>query len=216
MELAVTKRTQTGKKLAGLRAQWFIPAIIYGKHVKEPIMVTVNKNEFIKLYNEEGTSTAITVKGDKVNELVLIQDIQLDSVSDYVLHVDFHAVKSDEKVTADIPVVLEGVSPVAKSGIWRVQIVNDTVEVEAFPQDLPKEFVVDISTLTKIHDTIHVKDLILDKKVEILSDPEDTIVTVVEFVEEVEEEETTETEEEATDKVDEKEGDNKQDEESKD
>jgi large subunit ribosomal protein L25 len=70
-------------------------------------MVTVNKNEFIKLYNEEGTSTAITVKGDKVNELVLIQDIQLDSVSDYVLHVDFHAVKSDEKVTADIPVVLQ-------------------------------------------------------------------------------------------------------------
>lgn len=206
MELAVTKRTQTGKKVASLRAQWLVPAIIYGKHVKEPIMVTVNKNEFIKLYDEEWTSTAITLKWDKVNELVLIQDIQLDSVNDYVLHIDFHAVKSDEKVTADIPVVLEGISPVVKSGIGRVQIVNDTVEVEAFPQDLPKEFVVDISPLENLHDTVHVKDLILDKKVEILSDPEETIVTVVEFVEEVEEDETTDVEEgeEATDKKQEK------------
>lgn len=70
-------------------------------------MVTVNKNEFIKFYDEKGTSTALTVKGDKIKELVLIQDIQLDAVTDYVLHIDFLAVKSDEKVTADIPVVLE-------------------------------------------------------------------------------------------------------------
>ena len=78
-------------------------------------MVSVDKNAFIKFYNEEGTSTAVTLKGDKIKELVLVQDIHLDPVTDYILHVDFHAVKADEKVTADIPIILEGISPIAKS-----------------------------------------------------------------------------------------------------
>lgn len=145
MELAITTRELTGKKVASLRTQGLVPAVVYGKHLKAPIHITFDKNEFIKLYKVGGSSVALTLKGDKVNELALIQDIQLDPVTDYVLHVDFHAVKSDEKVTTSVPVVLVGISPIEKVGEGRVQLVKDTVEVEAFPQDLPKEIVFDIS-----------------------------------------------------------------------
>lgn len=100
-----------------------------------------------------------------------------------------------------------------KSGIGRVQIITDTIEVEAFPQDLPKEFVIDVSKLENLHDTVHVKDLAISDTVVILSEADDTIVTVVEFVEEVEEEEVVE--EETDDAADEDDAEKKEEEEKK-
>jgi len=38
--------------------------------------------------------------------LALVQDIQLDPVTDYILHVDMLAVKADEKVEVEVPVIL--------------------------------------------------------------------------------------------------------------
>ena len=111
----------------------------------------------------------------------------MDPVSDILLHVDFLAVKSDEKVTTEIPLKLVGESPLEKLGEGKIQLLKDFVEVEAFPQDLPHEFVIDASTITDINTTIFVKDLKVSSKVEMLDDPEQAIVTVLTMKEEVEE-----------------------------
>ena len=50
------------------------------------------------------------------------------------------------------------------------------LEVEAFPQDLPERVVVDIATLAKIGDAIHVKDIVLSDKVTILSSADEMVV----------------------------------------
>lgn len=50
------------------------------------------------------------------------------------------------------------------------------LEVEAFPQDLPESITVDISSLVKIGDGIHVRDIILSDKVQILDTPDEMIV----------------------------------------
>lgn len=191
MELAINTRELTGKKVATLRTQGLVPAVIYGKHLAQPIHITCDKNAFIKLYKAGGSSVAVTLKGEKIKELALIQDIQLDPVTDYVLHIDFHAVKADEKVTTSVPIVLTGISPIEKVWEGRVQLVKDTVEVEAFPQDLPKEITFDISGLDHIHQTVHVSDLTLSDKITILDEDEETIITVVGLIEEEVEEEAT-------------------------
>jgi large subunit ribosomal protein L25 len=184
MELAVQARSITGKKLKELRKQGIVPAIIYGKHLANPIKISLNKNEFVKFYEKQGASTALTLKGDNIKELVLIQDIQLDPVQDYVLHIDFHAVKADEKVKSEVVIILEGTAPVEKLGEGKVQMVKDHIEVEAYPQDLPKEIIVDISILQTNQDSIQVKNLQVSDKVTVLDDPEETIVTVVELAQE--------------------------------
>jgi large subunit ribosomal protein L25 len=114
--------------------------------------------------------------------------MQLDPVSDIVLHVDFLAVKKDEKVKTEVPVILFGEAPIEKLGEGKIQLVKDFVEVEAFPQDLPHDIKVDVSTVAKSNDVIFVKDLQISDKVKILDDMEQPIVTVVALVEEVEEE----------------------------
>lgn len=112
MELIVTSRQH--KKAKDLRKEGLIPGIIYGKHLKEPIAVACPRNDIIKKYKEAGYSTPLTISGDGVNQLVLIQDIQLDPVTDILLHIDFLAVNKDEKVTTEIPIKLIGESPMEK------------------------------------------------------------------------------------------------------
>jgi len=195
MELTIAHRDITGKKVKVLRKESLIPAIVYGRHLEKPIMISCDKNAFIKIYKAGGSSTAITLKGENMKELALVQDIQLDPISDYVLHIDFHAVKADEKVTVDVPVVLTGLAPIEKLGEGRVQLVRDTIEVEAFPQDLPHDITIDISTITTLNDVVFVSDLVVSSKVEILTDGGQAVVTVVSLIEE--EEEVIETEDAA-------------------
>jgi len=48
---------------------------------------------------------------------VLFHDIQLNPVTDQVIHVDCLAVNKDEKVHAEVPVILEGESPFEKNSL---------------------------------------------------------------------------------------------------
>lgn len=196
MELTIAQRDVTGKKVKALRKASLIPAIVYGRHLEKPLMISCDKNAFIKIYKAGGSSTAITLKGENMKELALVQDIQLDPINDYVLHVDFHAVKADEKVTVSVPVILTGLAPIEKLGEGRVQLVKDTIEVEAFPQDLPHDITIDISSIATLNDVIFVSDLVVSSKVQILTDGEQAVLTVVSLSDEVEEE-TTGTEDAA-------------------
>ena len=195
MELNVSKREIFGKKVKRMRKQGFIPGIIYGKFLDQNIPVFIKKSDFLKIYKEVWESTPIILKGDGINQMVLIHDVDVHPVTDEVIHVDFLAVKADEKVEAEVPVILIWESPVEKNNLWRIELVKDTILVEAYPQDLPHDIKIDISKIQTINDVIHVKDIDLGDKVTIKDNPEETVVTVVEFEsEETEEVEKTEWE----------------------
>lgn len=188
-----------------------VPCVVYGKHLQAPLVISCVKNDLIKKYKEAGYSTPLTLEGDNIKELVLIQDIQIDPVSNVLLHVDFLAIKADEKVTTEIPVVLTGESLLEKSGDGIVQLVKDSIEVEALPQDLPHNISIDISGIKTTNDSIFVKDLKLSDKVTILDDLEQVIVTAMST--QWEEVEATPTEGEATEGQAAAEGDEKKEEE---
>jgi len=194
MKLSVKKRDLLGKKVKVLRAQGLVPAVMYGKHTDAQALLCV-KNDLLKVYKASGYTTPVELVGD-LDQLVLINSFQLDPVSNEILTADFLAVSRTEKVTADIPVVIIGESPLEKLNEARVQLVKDTVEVEAFPQDLPPQFEVDASTLVDVNDVVFVKDLKVSDKVEIIDDIELPVVTMAILSDEVEEE--VETPAEAT------------------
>ena len=193
MKLAVSNRTVTGKKVKALRKEAKIPGIVYGNHLDEAQKITLDKVKFVQAYQKTWSSTAIELTGD-VDELVLVQDIQLDPVSDHVMHVDLIAVKRDEKVSADVSVILTWVSQYEKDGLGAVQLLKDSVEVEAFPLDLPHDITIDIAQFTEEGQVLFVRDLDLGDKVTILDDEDLALVNTSAFSEEVEEEETPELE----------------------
>ncbi len=190
MKLTVISRQD--KKAKELRKEGLVPGIIYGKHLEAPITVACNKNDFIKRYKEAGYSTPLMLEGDKLNQLVLIQDIQVDPVTDVLMHIDFLAIKADEKVKTEVAIKLTGESSVEKLNLGQIQLIKDFVEVEAFPQDLPNNITIDISSIENVNDVIFVKDIQISNKVEVLDDPEQALVIVATVAEETAEEASAE------------------------
>ena len=191
MELQVQKR-EPGKVKSILK-EGFVPGVVYGRHLEQPVLVKFNKNTFIKLYKEAGSSTPITLKWDDFEQLVLIHDYQLDPVKDTLIHADFLALKKWEKVKAMVPVIVEWIEVLQKQWL-EVNVVKNDVEVEAIPSKLPHEIKVDVSTLSD-GENLTVADLDLGKDVEILTPEEEAIVVVYNPSANVKEEETETTEE---------------------
>ncbi|MEE8258097.1 MAG: 50S ribosomal protein L25 [Sphingomonadales bacterium] len=104
LEVAVRERSGKGSARADRRAG-LVPAVIYGDK-KPTAMVTIRKNELIKLFNRGGFMTQLfELKiGDKAQK-VLPRDLQLHPVSDEPLHVDFLRLSAGAKVVIEIPVV---------------------------------------------------------------------------------------------------------------
>jgi len=199
MELKITKR-EAGK-IKTLIKKWVVPGIIYGKHVETPISIQFNKNEFIKLYKQIGTSTPITLKWEWIEKMVLIHDLQLNPVKDTLIHVDFLWIKKWEKVKANVIINVSGIETLKKEWL-EMNVVMDTIEIEAIPSKLINHIDIDASNL-KDWENITVSSINLDKDVDILTDKDETIVTVytprgAKVDEEESSEESTETSTEET------------------
>jgi len=180
MKLNVELRDIRGKDVKKLRREWKIPAIIYGKHMDNSMSIVCDKNEFVKLYKKVGSSTPITLVGNGIDEMVLIHDFQLDPVSDVALHVDFLALTKWEKVAAEVAIVLEweDSAPVVKSGDGNIQLLKDSLAIEALPKDLIKEIIVNVSDIEDVNTVLFVKDLPIPAWVEVKDDLELSVVWV--------------------------------------
>lgn len=171
-------RNKFGKKLKEDRKAGLMPAELYGHNI-DNAHIYVNKDEFIKLLDKAGESSIITLEIDGKKTPVLIHDVQKNPLGE-IIHTDFHVVKMDEKTTTEVFLEFIGeASAVREKGGVLVKGL-DEVEVEAFPIDLPNSIKVDLSSLTEIHDSIHVKDLKVSDKVKILTDPKTVVASIAE------------------------------------
>jgi len=185
MELKVEKRDLLGKKVQSLRKQGLLPAELYGHGVANSHL-SINTREFEKIYKEAGENTVINVTIDGSVKPVLIQDVQFHPVSGDIESVDFYEVRMDEEIEAAVPLEFVGESQVVKDGLGVFIEAMDEIEVEAFPADIPKKIVVDISVLKAVGDSIYVKDLSVTGKFTIKVDPETVIASIAELEKEEE------------------------------
>jgi len=179
IELSVAKRESTGKGAARrLRADNAIPGIVYGAKI-EPVKVSIDANAFDKVIRENGTTGLffdLQVQGE-AGRMVMLKEIQMDPFGLRYLHIDFHEIDMDAKVSIVVPVETDGVCAGVKEG-GMLQIIRRELEVVCKPKDTPESVKLDISTL-EIGDAIHVADIDLGTEIEIPFDNNFTVVTVV-------------------------------------
>jgi large subunit ribosomal protein L25 len=174
-----------------------LAGIVYGHH-QEPIMVKMDYSTFLKMFRISGENHVITLDFGKNKIEVLVHDIQREPVSGDFQHIDFIAVVKGEKVHTHIPLVFVGDSAAAKEGAVLEEHIKE-LEVKCEPKDLVDNFTVDLSTLAKVGDVIKVSDLVIDKKITVLTDAHATVVVADKpKVHKVEEEETVAATTEAT------------------
>lgn len=184
LELSAKLRQTTGHGNKRIRKQGFIPAILYGRKIKN-LALSVKAQDFEKVYQEAGESTLIKLKIEedqdkaKKERVVLIHEIANDPVSDEHIHIDFYQVKMDEPIKAEVPLVFVGESPMVKEATGVLVKNIQSLEIEALPQDLPHQIEVDISSLKAVDSKIHIKDLKLPAAVKIELQPEEVVVLVI-------------------------------------
>ena len=166
------KRQELGKKAAKVRKAGFIPAVVYGRKMPS-LAVAVESKEFYNkvLKSDAGRNLIFTLAvagdGEKKELPVITHRLDKDPLTDQVIHIDFMFISMDEKLKTKVPVELIGLpAGVKDDGGVLVQGLRD-VEVKCLPGNIPDKFVIDVSAL-RIGDALHVSDLKVSAKVEIL------------------------------------------------
>ena len=120
----------------------------------------------------------LTVKDDaRPKRLALVQEVQHHPLTGKVLHVDFHEVAENEKVTVLVPVETSGEAEGVKTDGGVLEHVLFKIKVRALPKDLPEVITVDVSHL-KIGMAIHLGDIKAPEKSEILGDKHISVISV--------------------------------------
>lgn len=178
-ELKVSSRSAAGKGCArSLRRQDLAPAVVYGKGM-EPCSITVAPKELRQaIATEAGWNTLITLRGEGPfdGKVVILKDLQIDSLRRDILHADFQAIDLGKKVHVMVPVHAIGKSQGEKDG-GNLQIIRHELEVVCLPTAIPSAIEVNVNAL-KIGGVLHIDDLALPAGVEVPHDVNFTVITV--------------------------------------
>jgi large subunit ribosomal protein L25 len=162
-----------------LRKSGKIPAVIYGPG-KPAVVVTVDPDAVKDiLYSHSGHNTIFSVSvdgGEHANAMV--KDYQLDPVKGNLIHTDFFEIAMDRLLEVTVNIEIVGEAEGVKLGGGIMDLVTRSIEVQCLPADIPESIKVDVTHL-KINDYIRVKNIAVDPKVKLLTDPEVVLVTIV-------------------------------------
>ena len=161
------------------RKAGLVPAVIYGRHLDKPQNLQLNARELkAALGKTTGEHVLVDLEitgGEKT--LALIQDVQHHALKRHIMHVDFHALRADEKMHTTVPVVCFGEASGVKNLGGILEQLLRSIEVECLPKDLPDSIVVDVTAL-EIGDAIHIKDLPLPAGVTALGNPDISVLHI--------------------------------------
>ena len=176
--LAVSHRDVTGKKVARMRREGRLPAVLFGPG-EGSTSVSVDTHEFELLRRHAGATTLIdvTVDGKKAKP-ALIHGVQVDPVRRHPLHVDLFLVRMTEELTVDVRVVVIGESEaVGKLGGTLSHI--DHLRVKALPDHLPELVELPIDALVDFDALVHVRDMTIPDDVTLLTDLDEVAARVL-------------------------------------
>jgi large subunit ribosomal protein L25 len=141
VRISAERRTEFGKGAARkIRRGSKVPAVLYG-HGTDTQHLTLPGHELMIALRTP--NVLIRLQGDGVNELALPKGVQRDPLRGVLEHVDLLLVKSGEKVTVEIPLVVVG--EIVPDAMLDQQMVSVSVEAEA--THIPQSVEVDIAGL---------------------------------------------------------------------
>ena len=129
-----------------LRAEGFIPAILYGG--KDPNQnISVSKKEISNIINSDTfLSNVLEIEVDGKKEKVIPRDVSYHVVSEEPIHIDFMRIVTGKKIILEIPVkfINHPDSPGLKRG-GVLNIVRRKVELKCPAENIPNEITVDLN-----------------------------------------------------------------------
>ena len=176
--VATTGRNLGSAATRRLRSEGRIPGVLYG-HGMDPISVSVERRSLrLALSGAAGSNTVLDLQVDGASYPAVIKDLQRHPIRRTVDHIDFLQVNMNEAITVSVPFRLEGEAKAVMAEGGLVDPAVDSIEVSTTPNNMPNEFVVDV---TDMHpgDVIRLGDVPMPDGVTALGDPDMAVVTIL-------------------------------------
>ncbi len=180
VQLNAKVRTGTGKGAARkIRQNGGVPGILYGER-KDPVLVEFDGREFLRLVKGHTISNLIIdfmVSGESEAVKTLIREVQVDPLTQEVVHVDLNRISMTERIEVEVPVNVTGMPVGVKEFGGILQHAVRSLLIKCLAANIPDQITVDVSQLM-IGDSLHVSDLSIPD-VEILEETTVAIASVV-------------------------------------
>jgi large subunit ribosomal protein L25 len=171
VKLTAELRTEFGKGAARrIRRAHKVPAVLYG-HGTDPVHITLPGHETLLALRTANALLSIDIDG--AAQLALPKQVQRDPIKHSVEHVDLVLVRQGEKVTVDIPVLIEGEA----APETLVVVDHNTISVEAEATHIPQQIVISIEGL-RAGTQILASDILLPEGSTIGLDPDTLIINI--------------------------------------
>jgi large subunit ribosomal protein L25 len=211
IKLQVRERQERGSRDSRrLRAQGFIPGVLYGNGEARAIVVA-ERDLRSAVTGSSGLHAIldVVVEGQQTVHPSVLADLQQDPIRGTLAHIDLREVRLDQPIQASVVVQLVGEPEGVKVG-GVLSLVTREVHVEALPGDIPDHIDADVAWM-QIGDVLRLEDLPAPPDVTFLDDAHETVIATVsaprvEVEPEVEEVEGEEVEGEAAEGAPEEEG----------
>ena len=179
IELLANTREILGSKVRFLRREGITPVHLFG-HDVESVALQCDTARLQRVLAQAGKTRLIGLKLDKAKNPrnVVVREVQKEPLTRELLHVDFYQVSMAEKMRVDVPIVPVGEAPALKlKGSFVTQELT-SLTIECLPDEIPNSVELDMGSLTEAEQAIHVKDIILDEGITVLSNPEQLVVKI--------------------------------------
>ena len=170
------QRRNMETKAKKLRREGYVTGNLFGKEIEGSIPLQIEKQEAERIERECMKGSQLYLELDGKTYDVLIKEMDYRPMDHQILEMDFQALVKGEKVHSVAEIVLVGHEKDA-GGV--LEQLLEEVQFKAYPSALVDKVEVDVSNM-KVGDSIKVKDLTLssDKDVDVMTDPETTVVTL--------------------------------------
>jgi large subunit ribosomal protein L25 len=179
IKLEVKERSELGSRHARrLRAQGFVPGVLYGKGHTRPIVVG-ERDLRSALTGPSGLHAIldVVVDGQKTVHPSVLAEYEQDPIRGTLAHIDLREVRLDQAINATVAINLVGEPAGVKEG-GVLSLVTREINVEALPMDVPEHIEVDVSRM-EIGDVLRLEDIRAPESVTLLDDRHETVVATV-------------------------------------
>jgi large subunit ribosomal protein L25 len=180
-DITVRAKTRAGRgknDARRARREGMVPISVYGGEGDSVAALAPLRDLAAILRSESGRNTIFTIDIEGVGASeVMFHERQIDPVRGRLLHADLTRLVKGQKIEVTVPLHLVG-EPMGvreEQGVLE-QIIRE-IEIRCEPREIPDVINADVSNLG-VHDVLHISDIMVDERIEILNPPETVIATV--------------------------------------
>ena len=157
--IAESRQRSGSSAINRMRKEGLVPAIIYGRNF-ENANLKINRKAITDLLHGSASDNVLVdlqIEGAAGTQLALIEAVQHDYLKGDIVHVDFRAVKEDDQINAQVPIVLVGTCIGVKNGGVLDQQLK-ALNVICASKDLPESLSLNVENID-VGDAAHISEL---------------------------------------------------------